>query len=394
MKILLSIILITFVQFLTLAQITLEKGYFIDNDGNRVECYIKNSDWRSNPREIKYSLAETGNLEKHTITSVQEFGVYGYSKYIRRKVLIDKSTSDLNKLSRNRNQEFQEQVVFLKVLVEGPATLYKYSQEELLRFFYRVDTSEIRQLVYKKYSIDLVTSRENESYKQQLLVEVNCNKKLLKTINTIAYQDKPLINYFRDENLCKGDSSVEYKKAKQNDYFNLKITPGINLTTINIIAGRRDIDSCMFGSQKGFRLGLEGEFIFPYNKGKWRLVFEPTYQYFNSKPLFPFPYTRQLNFKSIEFPLGLRYYSFLNKDFKLFYNLFLNPSWSYNFNTIIRSEFGADWKTKPSTSFILGSGLEWKRLSVEARYYTNRRVFVQEGSTYTRLAIVLGFKIF
>ena len=242
MKLLFSLFLFFACKLSSLAQVTLDKGYFIDNDGNRIECYIKNSDFKSNPRDFKYTLTEKGNVEKHTLSTVQEFGIYGYSKFIRTKVSIDKSTLDLNKLSRKRNPEYQEEEVFLKVLVDGPASLYKYSEVELLRFFYKTDTSAIQQLVYKKYSLDFVQVRENERYKQQLLLNVNCNKKLIKTINTVKYQDKPLINYFKDHNLCKGDSSVEYKKVKQKDYFNLKITPEINNTNINIINIRRYID--------------------------------------------------------------------------------------------------------------------------------------------------------
>jgi hypothetical protein len=38
------------------AQITFEKGYFINNSGDRTECFIKNIDWRDNPTKFEYKM--------------------------------------------------------------------------------------------------------------------------------------------------------------------------------------------------------------------------------------------------------------------------------------------------------------------------------------------------
>ncbi len=235
------------------------------------------------------------------------------------------------------------------------------------------------------------------AFRQQLWTAVNCNNIPLSAIGLLKYQKTPLLNYFRNFNKCVGDTSEEYRVKKKRDFLNLKITPGINYSTINIDVGTRDIDKWDFGSQVGLRLGLDVEWVVPINRNKWRIVIEPAFQYFKSDTLFKFPHQRVLNYKSVEFPIGLRYYSYLSKDIKLFYNAFFISSVSFNFNTIIKGDFGGDYVVKPSNSFAGGIGGEWRIFSLEARYYSNRSLFYDlytKNSKYDRFALVFGIKIF
>ena len=40
------------------SQINFESGYFINNDGERIDCWIKNVGWGSNPNSFTYRLQE------------------------------------------------------------------------------------------------------------------------------------------------------------------------------------------------------------------------------------------------------------------------------------------------------------------------------------------------
>ena len=117
------------------AQITFEKGYFIDNSDQRIECLIKNVDWRNNPTNFQYKLNQNEEPVEAEITNVKEFGIYNSSKFLRRVVKIDRSTEETNKLSKERNPKFEEEQLFLKVLNEGKANLYSYYDTGLRRFF-------------------------------------------------------------------------------------------------------------------------------------------------------------------------------------------------------------------------------------------------------------------
>ncbi|MEX0314438.1 MAG: tRNA modification GTPase, partial [Allomuricauda sp.] len=137
------------------AQISYEKGYFIENNGKKVECFIENVDWKNNPTEFKYKLSESSESIKVGITKVKEFSVQNYSKYIRANVKIDRSSSNINQLSSTRNPVFKEETLFLKILVEGTSNLYYYEDGNLIRYFYSKDGHHnLEQLIFKYYLKD------------------------------------------------------------------------------------------------------------------------------------------------------------------------------------------------------------------------------------------------
>jgi hypothetical protein len=128
--------LIVFISISTSAQITFEKGYYIDNSGQKIECLIKNMDWRTNPTDFKYKGSESDKSREASLEDVQEFGVYNVSKYIRSKVKIDRSPNQLDKLANGKDPIFEEEILFLKVLLEGKANLYLYQESDHFLFFY------------------------------------------------------------------------------------------------------------------------------------------------------------------------------------------------------------------------------------------------------------------
>lgn len=146
--------LILFITATSFSQIKFENGYYINNSDVKVECLINNIDWKNNPKEIQIKNDLNDDLEVIGINSIKEFGVYGSSKFERHMVEIDKSSTDLNKIDNERNPVFVEEQLFLKVFVEGKATLYYYEDGNLFRFFFKVGDLAVKQLVYKTYIID------------------------------------------------------------------------------------------------------------------------------------------------------------------------------------------------------------------------------------------------
>lgn len=131
------------------AQIKFEKGYVINNSGERAEVLIKNLDWKNNPTEFEYKISEASDIKKENIKHVQEFGMDHGNKYIRKTVMIDKSSEQLSHMSETGDPKFEEETVFLKYLVEGKADLLYYENSDLRKFFFSTDHSEVKQLLYK-----------------------------------------------------------------------------------------------------------------------------------------------------------------------------------------------------------------------------------------------------
>jgi hypothetical protein len=125
------------------AQTKFQKGYFIDNNNVRTECLIKNDDWLNNPSKFSYKVSETAPIQSAEMPVVKEFGIYNNSKFVRADVNIDLTTNDYsNNLGNDKNPEWHQQQLFLKVLIEGKASLYYYKGQNVERFFYSVNAGD------------------------------------------------------------------------------------------------------------------------------------------------------------------------------------------------------------------------------------------------------------
>ena len=82
------------------SQIIFEKGYFVNNSNEKIECLIKNNDWKNNPETFEYKLAENSEPVIADLKSAKEFGIYSISKYVRSLVKLDKSSENLDDMTR------------------------------------------------------------------------------------------------------------------------------------------------------------------------------------------------------------------------------------------------------------------------------------------------------
>lgn len=388
------------------SQISFEKGYYLDNSGQKIDCLIKNIDWDENPVKFKYRLSETSEVQNASIKSVKEFEIYKSSKYIRSHVKIDRSSDNLTDMNDDINPIFREEELFLKVLVEGKANLYSYQKGSLNRYFYSKDSSEIKQLIFKHYLTPENRIAKNLWFKQQLWNNFKCEIFTKKKVENIDYDRKQLVRFFvqynQYNNQYNNQEPSKFEKKTKKDLFSLTIRLGLNnssLTTQNNISNYRDID---FGSKIGLRFGLEAELLMPFNKNKWALLLEPSYQYFTSeRKIVTLSYkdddiASSVDYHSIELPIGIRHYFFLNENSKIF----VNASYVFDFsgNSKITFDPGYDLEIKPGQNFALGMGYKYNnRYSLELRYHSNREIlgnYLSYKTDYNTVSVILGYSIF
>ncbi|MGJ8549436.1 tRNA modification GTPase [Winogradskyella wichelsiae] len=379
------------------SQILFEKGYFIANNDQKTECLIKNIDWKNNPTNIQYRLSENAKQLQLTIADVKEFGIYDYSKYVRSTVNIDRSSEDIDDLSQNRNPDFKEETLFLKVLVEGASNLYQYEDGNLYRYFYSIQNSNnIKQLVFKSYRLPGNLIRENNGFKQELLNVFDCEHIKTKAIEKLSYTKVDLVHIFIKYNACHNSKIVNYDENQRRDVLSLALRFGLNSSSYsmkNTMSSSRAID---FDNQLGLRVGLEAQLLLPFNKDKWALIVEPTYQYFKSEKVGLSTSDINVDYTSIELPIGVRYYFFLNENSKLF----INGSYILDItkNSKISYETGTVLDIKNSSN--LGFGLGYKqnnKYSLELRYHTSRNLlkyYQAYHSHYDTLSVILGYSLF
>jgi hypothetical protein len=389
------------------SQIIFEKGYYIDNANQKTDCQIKNIDWKNSPTEFNYKLKEDTEAQTLNTKSVKEFGIYTKSKYIRYNGNIDVSSDNLERLSDSKDPVFESQTLFLKVLQEGKANLYLYDIEGMRRFFYSVDNSEVKQLIFKIYRDKDYTSRKNDEFKKQLWNDLKCIDTPVNEFENLEYNKSDLASFFEKYNKCNNSEIVDFDKKIKRDWIDLTLRPGINISSLSTQSKNVALIPVDFDSELTFRFGVEAEFILPFNKNKWSFLIEPTYQYYKSeKVVILRPGTivetkekYNADYKSIELPIGIRHYFFLNNNSKLFVNgLFVVDFLIGKPNSIkTESVYVRDLNIKTTPNLAFGLGYKYhNKYNLELRYQNRNLLngYSEWNSDYSSLSVIFGFTIF
>ena len=397
----------TILSFNCYSQITFEKGYFIDNTNQKTNCLIKNIDWNNNPTEFEYKLSENSISKMATIKSIKEFGIDHFSKYVRSTVNIDRSSKSLNNLSYDKKPTFKEEELFLKVLVEGKATLYQYIDRDLKRYFYSKENFNIEQLIFKSYKTTDNKVGKNNKFKQQLWVDLKCPNFKKSKIENLDYIKNELIIFFVEYNKCNDQEYVNFESKPKRDLFNLTIRPRINSSSLAMQNFYINSEDIVFENKTEFGSGLEAEFILPFNKNKWAFTIEPTYQSYKSEKT-----TNEnivsgeilkanVDYSSIEVPVSLRHYLFLNNSSKIF----INASYVFDLSSKSSIEYIINDSSNLNSLQIitrnnLAIGIGYKqndKYSLEVRYQTNREIlgnYLFWSSKYKTFSIIFGYSLF
>ncbi|MDW5288338.1 outer membrane beta-barrel protein [Formosa sp. PL04] len=377
------------------SQIAFEKGYFINNANQKTECLIKNVDWLNNPTEIKYMLSDHGETQDISIEDIQEFGIYNVSEYQKETVDIDRSTSSLTDLTSDRNPTFKSEYLLLRVLVKGNATLYEYIEDgKLKRYFYSLNDSKIEQLVFKNYELPNSKLGENNMYRQQLWDNLKCSTIKKDKMQYVEYEREDLVKFFVKYNTCENQDFVNYVEKQKKDIFNFTIRPGINSSSLSIQNNSFEYLDTDFGNTVSFRFGVEVENFLPMNRNKWAIIVEPTYQYFKSDMEIE-DYKVDVDYSSIELPVGVRHYFNLNENSQLF----VNVSYVFDFsgNSVINFDSGRELEINTTNDFAFGGGYKFnKKYSLEVRYLFSRDVLNSYDlwySDYKTLSVIFGYTL-
>jgi outer membrane protein W len=326
-------IIILFINSSVFSQIRYKKGSLTDNDGKVITCLILDEGWSNNPEKFTYKLSENGDPKAATVRSVSEFSVDG-KKYERHTVEIDRSYPDSDGLSYSRAPKWNKEDLFLKVMVEGNETLYLYRKGNDVKFFYHSDNGEVKQLLYKEYKTMDEQISKNITYVNQLFKEVNCSQKSIDQLKNIDYSEKDLTAYFIEDNRCSDPDynagNATYKESRGD--FNLKPSVGVAFSSLSVynLEGSSDYN-ISFDQQTGLKLGLELEYIMPFNKNKWSIFLDMNYISYNAafeKDIYKTVTTIHLmadaDLKALQLPFGIRYYVFLNDDSKIYFDAGFN----------------------------------------------------------------------
>ncbi|MBK6345477.1 MAG: PorT family protein [Bacteroidales bacterium] len=379
------------ISIFTLAQNTYEKGYYLNNGGQKTEGLIKIQDWRKNPADFHFKASDGSQPVRMTIDSITEFGVSGISRYIRRKVKIDRSSELVTELSIYREPVFNEEVLFLRMVVEGKHRLYEYiSGNNLRRYFIESDNSAIEQLIYKSYLFDNKNVGKNNDFQKQLWLHLRCDDISMAQIEETGYDRNSLTRLFEKFNQCDHTGFVSYKKKARYDDFNLTIKPGLNISTFEIWNPVIEDQVVNIGATAGFQIGCEVEFILPFRKTKWALLVEPGYLSYKAQGSSRWT-TADVKYYSVELPVGIRYYLLNSKTSRIFING--SVVFSHSINSEIFYYYQRFMLIHDKVNGSVGLGYKYKnRFSIEFRAGTHRQ-FDVGSAEYNSISFLLGYSI-
>ncbi|CAA9200908.1 porin family protein [Flavobacterium collinsii] len=390
------------------SQVAFENGYFINENNQKINCLIENLDWKNAPNSFRYQLPENKDILTADLKAVKEFTIIGQSKYIKTLVKIDRSSKQIENMSTDKDPLFKEQTLFLKVLIEGKASLYLYRDESSTYFFYKKDDSQIKQLIFKNY---LVNSNsfiaKNNYFREQLFIDLKCDNILQKEYENLGYTHNQLLKFFIKYNKCSDTHFVEFETKEKKDLFNLTVRPRLNSSSLSINNPAVDYYDFKFDSKTNLSVGIEAEFILPFNRNKWAIIGEPTYQYYSGEKskqtsnLVGGEVNVKVDYSSIELPIGIRHYFFLKNDFKIF----ANASFVFDFALNSKIEFTRKDGSKISTldiksgnGVVLGVGGKLlDKYSVEFRYQIGRSIlneYLSWNSSFTTASVIVGYSFF
>jgi hypothetical protein len=373
------------------SQISFVKGYYIDNANQKTEGLIRNVDWKNNPLEFEYKKTKESEKESMNIESVKEFGINNVSKYIRASVQIDRSSNKFNLLSYDKSPLFKKEQLYLKVLIQGYASLFLYEDNSLRRYFYQTVNNDVDQLIFKKYKTPENKIGTNNKFRNQLYDNVKGVDISMEELKFMNYNKKELLNLFEKYNNCHNSEFVNFDEKVTSSLFHLNIRPGLNSSSLSMRNNITSSRNTGYDREWSFRVGLEFEFILGFNKNKWAIIIEPTYQYFKAELEIANRSNTNADYQSIELPLGLRHYLFLNDTSKVF----VNVSFLYDF--ALKSKV-RNLAVGSGINGALGIGYKYKNTcSLEFRYHTSRDILPDYAlwtSDYKTISVIFGYSIF
>lgn len=376
-----------------LAQEVYETGYFIDNEGKRSDVLINNLDWKNNPKEFSFKANPSSGSEKKEISQVAEFGIGSTFKFVRATVQLDQSSNLDSFLSSSRNPEFVTETLFLKVLVEGKATLFQYEAKNLIRFFYKLDGSDIKPLVYKRYQTPQGIA-ENKLYINELNTQLNTSDFNEADLEKIRYQPKYLSDYFKTFNNASSSDQLVFEKSNNEKPFHFYARAGAIFSSFSVEKVSPNQVLYPFENPLGFHAGVQLEYVLPYRHKSWALLFEVNYQKTTSNGI-KNPETQNLDFKAMEFPFGVRYY-FLNRTWG---RLYANSAFviTRNLDSSIQVDNFNIELTKNHRFLNFGLGFSANRFQIEYRrdvprnldyFYPNWKAMINNNY------LLVGFRLF
>lgn len=364
------------------SQVKFKEGYIVNNNHERIDCLIRNVGVEESTSNYQYKLKDDNEIKSIELSKIEEFGINNELKCIRALIHIDAGPSRIKSLNDTIFQ-WEEGHAYIATLVESDLTaLYSYFDQGNLLFFYRINNSAIEPLIFKKYSLEVTPyvvekTLYNNTYLDQLNQNLVCGSRTDRV--NIPYSKRALVKYFINFNACKGADYTVFREAQiKKGSFRFKLGINSNIMQYAIEEYSDALPNALFSKKNSIGYGAEFEYLFPFNKYKWGLFAETNFYLYYSDYVESTSHPTEhdgyvIDYKTVEFPVGITYYLNITEDHRLFVraafvpHLILKNSY-IAFSNVYHSDFSS------ATRLFIGAGYNYKRVGAEFRYYSNQNI--------------------
>lgn len=375
------------------AQVEYEKGWIVDNEGNRVECLIRNKGWRTSPKSFEYKI-EDGKTLVGDVETVSEFGVGNYH-FISKEVDIDTSRPSVDNYSKGSAPVLSRMKVYLAVLCDGPYKLYSYKSGSFNdSYYYSLNDSDPEYLIHKHYLGASGRVMENNYFRQQLIKALEGTDTGKMAIERLPYNEKNLVNLFTQLNGKGRNETKDWGSISMN------VFAGAGVVTSNF-KNHSTRPRQYFGPDFTVKAaGADLEYTFPFYRKKLSILISPEVYSFSQesywKPVASPEVKEWVKYSTVNIPISLRYKMFCGKN--TYFYLDLGASVGYPFNTDINVTDFQYEKIKHSYNLLCGAGINlYDRVSIGLRGHYFDKVFADHTGFDSRIDVtelVIGCRLF
>lgn len=283
--------------------------------------------------------------------------------------------------------DLQQEFLLLEKLVEGKKNLFVSYKKDIPYYFISDNYTNFSYLIYNIYN-EGSTLRENTTFRQQLIKELNPNSELTKKINTLRYFKFDLSKLFNEYNILSGNNKLFV--ALDDDKMKIKLNAIAGVKHLNFDISLGDFANFKFDKTVPV-FGFEADFQFKKFSLFVRNTITTKYNYTSNKTVLisnSIPYNEEFISEGLLYSLnfGVRKNIFknifLDASLELQKNLKNNTSISYKYIASTQIEgWIYEYDIIPTVNLGLGYILN-KKIAFDVRYYFNRNPYFETNKGF------------
>ncbi len=219
---------------LLFAQKNFRVGFVVFGSQDTLRGFINSRNWNRNPVSVEFKKSLESEEKTYTINEISAFKVDDEA-YVKAKVMVDTSPVNLNSLSSSPTPAMEPQTVLLRILVQGPKSLYCLVTRDVKKLFFIARGQSYEPLINYFY----IKPGENmgiievEDYKEQLQNYLDDCLSLTSTISALKYDGDVMTALFEKYYRCT-DTKPAFKAKSEQLSLKMGILGGFTMSRVNL----------------------------------------------------------------------------------------------------------------------------------------------------------------